>query len=72
MTDDSDETVNAQLVMEGLARVAKQVAVDALASGMVDGNAVVRLAAALNIAQEGARKTRSHMRRYGDDEPDAI
>jgi hypothetical protein len=48
MPDDSDATVNAQLVTEGLARVAKQIAVDTLASG------VVKLAVALNVAQEGA------------------
>jgi staphylococcal nuclease domain-containing protein 1 len=75
MPDDSDATVNAQLVTEGLARVAKQGSVDVLSSGMVDGNAVVKLAAELNVAQEAARKTRSGMWRYGDvgdDDPDAI
>jgi hypothetical protein len=41
MTDDSDETVNAQRVTKGRARVAKQVSVDILVSGMVGGNAIV-------------------------------
>jgi hypothetical protein len=42
MTDDSDETMDVQLVTEGLARVAKQVSVDALVmSGIVDGKAAV-------------------------------
>jgi NH3-dependent NAD+ synthetase len=70
MTDDSDETVNVQLVTEGLARLAKT-----LVSGMVDGDAVMMLAAALNVPQEVARKTPSRMLRYGDagdDDPDAI
>jgi Mg-chelatase subunit ChlI len=58
--------VNAQLMTEGLARLAKQVCVDALVSGMVEANVVVKLAAALNAAPGGARKTR------GDDDPDAI
>jgi hypothetical protein len=66
MTDDSDEIVNAQLVTKGLARVVKQVCVNFLASGMVDGNAVVTLAAPLNVAPKAARNTRSFMWRYGD------
>jgi hypothetical protein len=35
-------------------------------SGMVDGNAVAKLAAALNVAQGAGRKTRSRLWRYGD------
>jgi staphylococcal nuclease domain-containing protein 1 len=75
ITDASDETVNSQLVTEGLARVSKQTSVDVLVGGMTDGNSVVILAAELNVAQEAARKTRSGMWRYGDvgdDDPDAI
>jgi staphylococcal nuclease domain-containing protein 1 len=75
ITDASDETVNSQLVTEGLARVSKQASVDVLVGGMTDGNSVVILAAELNVAQEAARKTRSGMWRYGDvgdDDPDAI
>jgi hypothetical protein len=55
MTDDSDETVNAHLVTEGLARAAKQVSVvgNVLVIGIVDVTAAVKLAAALNVAQEG-------------------
>jgi hypothetical protein len=34
MTDNMDETRNAQLVTEGLARVAKRVSVDVLVSGI--------------------------------------
>jgi hypothetical protein len=49
MTDDSDETVNAQLVTEGLARIVKQVPI-ALVSGMVDRNDVMKSAVALSIA----------------------
>jgi hypothetical protein len=68
MTDDSDETVNAQLVTEGLARVAKEVSVvNALVSDMLDGNAVVKMVVALNAAQESeARMTHSRMWRNGD------
>jgi hypothetical protein len=47
MSDDSVETVNAQLVAQGLARIAKQVSIDALLRGMVHGNAVLKLMAAL-------------------------
>jgi hypothetical protein len=47
MTDDSDETVNAQLVAEGLARDARWVSIDVLLSGMLTGNDVVELVATL-------------------------
>jgi endonuclease YncB( thermonuclease family) len=75
MADDSEETVNVLLATEGLARVAKQATVDVLVSGIVNGTAVVKLAAELNVAREAARKTRSGMwrdRDVGDDDPDAI
>jgi staphylococcal nuclease domain-containing protein 1 len=73
--DGSDETVNAKLVSEGLARVAKQSLVDVLSSRMVNGNSVVELAADLNVAQNVARKSRVGMWRYGDigdDDPDDV
>jgi hypothetical protein len=44
----------------------KEVSVDVVVSDMVDGNAVVKLAAALQVAQEVARKTRSRMWHYED------
>jgi hypothetical protein len=47
MTDDSDETVNAQRIAQGLARVAKQVSIDVFVRGVVNENAVLKLAAAL-------------------------
>jgi hypothetical protein len=79
MTEDSDETVNAQLVTEGLARVAKEVSVvNALVSDMLDGNDVVKMVVALNAAQESeARMTPSlphvaQRRCRIDDDPDVI
>lgn len=63
---DSDATVNEQLVSSGLARVAKPAAAEATAARMMDGSAVVKLAADLNVAQEAARKSRAGMWRYGD------
>jgi len=63
---DSGETVNTQLVAAGLARVVKSAAAKALASRMVDGSSVMKLAAELNVAQENARRSRSGMWRYGD------
>uniref|UniRef100_A0A7S1V294 TNase-like domain-containing protein n=1 Tax=Grammatophora oceanica TaxID=210454 RepID=A0A7S1V294_9STRA len=66
LLDGDKKSVNETLVSDGLARVAKKAAVDALVSRMVDGNSVVKLAAELNVAQEAARKTRSGMWRYGD------
>jgi hypothetical protein len=75
MIDDSDETVNVQIVTEGLSRVAKQVSGDVHMSGTVDGNTVVKWAVALNVAQERVRKTRTRIWHYGDvgdDDQDAI
>jgi len=63
---DSDESVNEKLITDGLARVAKPAAVQALAANMVDGSSVIKLAADLNVAQEVARKSRTGMWRYGD------
>lgn len=72
---DQEDTVNAQLVAEGLARAAKQANVDILAARMADSSPVVKLAAELQVAQDSARKSRCGMWRYGDigdDDPDEI
>jgi hypothetical protein len=53
MTDDSDQTVNAQLVTEGLARVAKYVSVDALVSGILNAAAPTRLTVASRLMPSG-------------------
>ena len=60
------DTINEQLVAAGLARAAKQQAARVLSRNVVDGSAVVELSATLNVAQEGARKSRMGMWRYGD------
>lgn len=60
------QSINEQLISAGLARVAKQPAVDAIASRMVDVNEWTELAAELNAAQDAARRSRSGMWRYGD------
>jgi len=62
----SNDCVNEALISAGLARVAKPAAVQVLTSNMVDGSAVIKLAADLNVAQEVARKSRAGMWRYGD------
>jgi len=59
-------TINEQLIAAGLARVVKQQVVKSLATKVMGGNAVVKLAADLNVAQEAARKLRAGMWRYGD------
>jgi len=71
----SDESINVQLVTDGLARAAKQTAVDLLTSRLVDSNSLVKLAADLKVAEEAARKSRSGMWRYGDvgdEDPDEL
>jgi staphylococcal nuclease domain-containing protein 1 len=75
MGPEPDETINARLIAEGLARVAKPAAVDFLANRMVDKNVIIQLAADLSVAQETARKSRVGMWRYGDigdDDPDEL
>jgi len=62
----SNDCVNEELISAGLARVAKPAAVHVLTANMVDGSAVIKLAADLNVAQEVARKSRAGMWRYGD------
>ena len=62
--DGDDSSVNAQLISQGLARVAKSTEV--LSSRMVDPNLVVKLAAVLAVAQDAARRARVGMWRYGD------
>lgn len=59
-------SINEQLVSAGLARVAKQAAVDVLGSRMVNSNELTELAAELNVAQDTARKSRLGMWLYGD------
>lgn len=59
-------SINEQLVSAGLARVAKQLAVDTFVARMADKNTVLELVAELNVAQDAARKERSGMWRYGD------
>jgi hypothetical protein len=54
------------MIGAGLARMAKPAAVDALSARMADSNAVVKLAADLNVSLEAARRSRSGMWRYGD------
>lgn len=71
----SEETMNAELIAGGLARVAKQPSIDVLTSRMVDGSVVTKLASDLQAAEDAARKSRSGMWRYGDvgdDDDDAI
>lgn len=63
---DSGETVNSKLVSAGLARVAKASVAKTMASRVVDGSNVLKLAAELNVAQDGARRSRAGMWRYGD------
>lgn len=75
LTEGSEETVNSQLVSDGLARAVKQTAVDALAARMIDSNSVVKLAADLKVAEETARRSRLGMWRYGDvgdEDPDEL
>jgi staphylococcal nuclease domain-containing protein 1 len=64
--EDSDGTVNQNLVSAGLARVAKPYVAKSFAARMKDGSAVLKLAADLNVAQESARKSHAGMWRYGD------
>lgn len=59
-------SINEQLISAGAARVAKQDAVNAIASRMANGNEVTELAAELNVAQDKARKSRAGIWRYGD------
>jgi len=64
---ESSTTINEKLISAGVARVVKHMAVKSLATRMSGGgNAVVSLAADLNVAQDVARKSRSGMWRYGD------
>jgi staphylococcal nuclease domain-containing protein 1 len=71
-----DESINAQLITEGMARVAKKDVVDALSARMADGGkSVSELLTTLNQAQTAARNARAGMWRYGDvgdDDPDEI
>lgn len=71
----SDKTVNEQLLLEGLARVGNVNAVAALSSRMINNNAIVQLAADLNVAEQASRRSRNGMWRYGDvgdEDPDEL
>jgi staphylococcal nuclease domain-containing protein 1 len=73
----SDETVNAQLISEGLARAGKPASVESLASRMAtaSSSAVVQLGNDLMAAEQVARKSRCGMWRYGDigdEDPDEL
>lgn len=63
---DESTSINEQLVAAGLARTVKQSDVNNLSARMVDDANIVSLFNALGIAQEGARKRRMGMWRYGD------
>ena len=63
---ESGETLNEKMVSAGLARVVNARDANSMARRMVDGSAVLKLAAELNVAQEVARKSRAGMWRYGD------
>ena len=65
-TDDSNASVNEQLVSSGLALKAKKVDVDAMMAKMIDSNSIVKLSADISAAQDSARKNRTGMWRYGD------
>jgi staphylococcal nuclease domain-containing protein 1 len=76
-TDGSDETINAQMIAEGLARAANAASVDALSSRMAasNSNSVAQLASDLNVAEAQARRSRHGMWRYGDvgdEDPDEL
>lgn len=60
------DSFNEQLVAAGLARVAKQHAARILSRNVADGGTITNLFETLNSAQEGARKSRLGMWRYGD------
>ena len=70
-----DETINAQMISDGSARVAKKDAIETLASRMSDRSSVDSLLEDLSRAQNTARNARVGMWRYGDvgdDDPDEI
>ncbi|GKY92183.1 hypothetical protein MPSEU_000189600 [Mayamaea pseudoterrestris] len=61
-----DETINAQMIAEGLARVGKKDAFEAIASRMADKTSLTSLMEDLTKAQTAARRARTGMWRYGD------
>ena len=60
------DSFSEQIVAAGLARVAKSHAAKFLSRNVADGGTITSLFATLNAAQEGARKSRLGMWRYGD------
>jgi endonuclease YncB( thermonuclease family) len=72
-----DDTMNAQLILEGLARSGKSMAIQILVGRMASSSVSVttQLGADLNTAEDVARKSRSGMWRYGDigdEDPDEL
>ena len=65
-SDGSEETVNAELIGAGLARVAKESSENMLGARMVDSNVITKFASDLRIVEDAARKSRTGMWRYGD------
>lgn len=73
----SDETVNSQLISEGLARAGKATSIESLASRMATASSstVLQLGNDLMTAEQVARKSRCGMWRYGDigdEDPDEL
>lgn len=64
--DTSGGSVNEQLVLGGMATVAKKSELNAMSAKMVSDNSLIKLSADLSVAQESARKMRKGMWRYGD------
>ena len=73
VADATDDSVNAQLIEAGVARVTKTA--DPIASRMADPAPAVDLFSTLRTAEQVARKSRAGMWRYGDvgdEDPDEI
>ena len=65
-SDGDEETINAELIVSGLARCAKHMAARTLSRNMVDGSVVSKLFDTLQSCEQKARKSRAGMWRYGD------
>lgn len=62
----SEESVNAEMVATGLARVAKQPSVDVVQAHVADPSVVAQLVADLQASEDSARRSRAGMWRFGD------
>ncbi len=62
----SSTSINEQLIAEGLARVSKKKEIEALSELMLSGQGLTDFVQELSAAEEGARKYRVGMWRYGD------